>query len=98
MLPFCCCLLPSAAVLLLSVQARGSHLRVHFKNTRETAFALRKMELGKAKRYLEDVVARKRCVPFHRWGGQRQGTLGDGGGSFEGGQERQGVLPMNDVG
>jgi len=47
-------------------QARGSHLRVHFKNTRETAFALRKMELGKAKRYLEDVLAHKRCVPFHR--------------------------------
>jgi large subunit ribosomal protein L17e len=39
---------------------------VHFKNTRETAFALRKMELNKAKAYLEDVVARKRCVPFHR--------------------------------
>jgi large subunit ribosomal protein L17e len=47
-------------------QARGSHLRVHFKNTRETAFRLRRMELVKAKTYLEDVMARKRCVPFHR--------------------------------
>lgn len=53
-------------VLLLLLQARGGHLRVHFKNTRETAFALRKMDLSKAKRYLEDVVERKRCIPFHR--------------------------------
>jgi hypothetical protein len=71
--------------LLLLLQARGSHLRVHFKNTRETAFALRKMELGKAKRYLEDVVARKRCVPFHRcdWqsvGPAVGGAVGGGGG------------------
>jgi len=51
------------------LQARGSDLRVHFKNTRETAFALRKMELQKAKRYLEDVLARKRCIPFHRFTG-----------------------------
>jgi ribosomal protein uL22 len=39
------------------------------KNTRETAFALRKMQLQKAKRYLEDVIARKRCIPFHRYTG-----------------------------
>ena len=50
-------------------QARGSDLRVHFKNTRETAFALRKMNLQKAKRYLEDVLGRKRCIPFHRFTG-----------------------------
>jgi large subunit ribosomal protein L17e len=52
-----------------SCKARGSDLRVHFKNTRESAFALRKMDLQKAKRYLEDVVARKRCIPFHRFTG-----------------------------
>ena len=51
------------------LQAAGRDLRVHFKNTRETAFALRKMELGKAKRYLKDVLDRKRCVPFHRFTG-----------------------------
>jgi large subunit ribosomal protein L17e len=50
-------------------QARGSDLRVHFKNTRETAFALRHKSLNKAKRYLEDVIARKRVVPFHRFTG-----------------------------
>lgn len=27
------------------------------------------MDLQKAKRYLEDVVARKRCIPFHRFTG-----------------------------
>ncbi len=51
------------------VQARGSDLRVHFKNTRESAMALRKMELNKAKRYLEDVLAHKRVIPFHRFCG-----------------------------
>jgi ribosomal protein L22 len=50
-------------------QAAGRDLRVHFKNTRETAFALRKMPLAKAKRYLSDVVERKRCIPFHRYTG-----------------------------
>jgi large subunit ribosomal protein L17e len=58
--------LPSFVVLF---QARGSDLRVHFKNTREAAFALRKMDLGKAKSYLEAVIAGKRCVPFHRFNG-----------------------------
>ncbi|GBF96770.1 60S ribosomal protein L17 [Raphidocelis subcapitata] len=52
-----------------SAKAAGRDLRVHFKNTRETAFALRKMTLAKAKRYLSDVVARKRCIPFHRYTG-----------------------------
>ncbi|EIE22013.1 ribosomal protein L17 component of cytosolic 80S ribosome and 60S large subunit [Coccomyxa subellipsoidea C-169] len=52
-----------------AVKARGSDLRVHFKNTRESAMALRKMELNKAKRYLEDVLAHKRVIPFHRFCG-----------------------------
>jgi hypothetical protein len=50
-------------------QARGSDLRVHFKNTREAAFAVKGMELNKAKRYLEDVLGFKRCVPFRRYNG-----------------------------
>ncbi|KAJ6796025.1 60S ribosomal protein L17 [Iris pallida] len=32
-----------------SSKVMGQNLRVHFKNTRETAFALRKMPLVKAK-------------------------------------------------
>ncbi len=53
----------------LAAQARGSDLRVHFKNTRETAFAIKKMSLNKAKKYLEDVVDRKRAIPFRRYTG-----------------------------
>ena len=42
---------------------------MHFKNTRESAMALRDMELGKAKRYLEDVLGHKRAIPFRRFCG-----------------------------
>ena len=34
------------------------------QNTRETAHALRKMPLIKAKRYLEDVLVHKQAIPF----------------------------------
>ena len=51
------------------MQARGSDLRVHFKNTRETAFAIRRKGLQAAKKYLEDVLLRKRCIPFRRFSG-----------------------------
>ncbi|KAK8485538.1 hypothetical protein V6N11_026914 [Hibiscus sabdariffa] len=50
-----------------SCKARGSDLRVHFKNTRETAFAIKKLPLVKAKRYLEDVMAHKQAIPFRRF-------------------------------
>ncbi|KAJ4973824.1 hypothetical protein NE237_006998 [Protea cynaroides] len=50
-----------------SCKARGSDLRVHFKNTRETAHAIRKLPLAKAKRYLEDVLAHKQAIPFRRF-------------------------------
>eukprot|EP00899_Mesostigma_viride_P016356 jgi/Mesvir1/24721/Mv21991-RA.1 len=52
-----------------SAKARGSNLRVHFKNTRETAQAIKGLELSKAKEYLEAVLAHKRCVPFRRYCG-----------------------------
>ncbi|KAJ6849656.1 60S ribosomal protein L17 [Iris pallida] len=50
-----------------SSKAMGQNLRVHFKNTRETAFAIRKLPLVKAKRYLEDVIAHKQAIPFRRF-------------------------------
>ncbi|KAL0800166.1 hypothetical protein Bca101_055341 [Brassica carinata] len=50
-----------------SCKARGADLRVHFKNTRETAHAIRKLPLIKAKRYLEDVIAHKQAIPFTRF-------------------------------
>ncbi|PWA85226.1 ribosomal protein L22/L17 [Artemisia annua] len=37
------------------------------ENTRETAHALYKMPLIKAKRYLEDVLAHKQAIPFTRF-------------------------------
>ena len=52
-----------------SCKARGSDLRVHFKNMRETAMAIKKMGLEQAKAYLEDVIAMRRCVVFRRYCG-----------------------------
>jgi len=49
-----------------SVKARASNLRVHYKNTHETAMALQGMELKKAQRYLEDVIAHKDAIPFFK--------------------------------
>ncbi|XP_027153263.1 60S ribosomal protein L17-2-like [Coffea eugenioides] len=39
------------------------------QNTRETAHAIRKLPLAKAKRYLEDVLAHKQAIPFTRFCG-----------------------------
>merc|ERR1739848_924692 len=52
-----------------SAKARGSDLRVHFKNTRESAMAIKKMGLIQAKQYLEDVLAHKRVIVFRRFCG-----------------------------
>merc|ERR1711881_649575 len=50
-----------------SCKSRGKYIRVHFKNTRETAKMIKGMNLRKAQRYLKDVVEHKRCVPFIRF-------------------------------
>lgn len=42
---------------------------VSFQNTRETAHAIRKLPLAKAKRYLEDVLVHKQAIPFRRFCG-----------------------------
>jgi len=52
-----------------SAKARGSYLRVHFKNTRETAQAIKKMPLKRAMRYLKNVMGKKEIVPFRRFSG-----------------------------
>ena len=49
-----------------SCKSRGSNLHVHFKNTRETAQAIKGMHIRKATKYLKDVTLKKQCVPFHR--------------------------------
>eukprot|EP00922_Rhytidocystis_sp_ex-Travisia-forbesii_P020984 GHVS01030799.1.p1 GENE.GHVS01030799.1~~GHVS01030799.1.p1 ORF type:complete len:202 (+),score=15.00 GHVS01030799.1:88-693(+) len=52
-----------------SCKALGPDLRVHFKNTYETAQAIKRMSLRKAQEYLEDVIEHKRCVPFRKFTG-----------------------------
>ncbi|ESO01123.1 hypothetical protein HELRODRAFT_157283 [Helobdella robusta] len=52
-----------------SAKARGSHLRVHFKNTRETAQNIKHMHLRRAVAYLKNVIDHKECVPFRRFTG-----------------------------
>eukprot|EP00455_Lapot_gusevi_P012371 TRINITY_DN1582_c0_g1_i2.p1 TRINITY_DN1582_c0_g1~~TRINITY_DN1582_c0_g1_i2.p1 ORF type:complete len:195 (+),score=83.28 TRINITY_DN1582_c0_g1_i2:75-659(+) len=50
-------------------KARGSYLRVHFKNTVETANAIKGYPLKKAQKYLNDVIAHKDIIPFRRFTG-----------------------------
>jgi len=52
-----------------SCKARGAYLRVHFKNTRETANAIRRMTVRRANRYLKNVINKKEIVPFKRYNG-----------------------------
>merc|ERR1712168_1382188 len=52
-----------------TAKARGSNLRVHFKNTRETAQAIKKMPLHRATRYLKNVIVQKEIIPFRRFMG-----------------------------
>jgi large subunit ribosomal protein L17e len=52
-----------------SCKARGSDLRVHFKNTHETARAVKHMPLKRAIRFLENVKEKKEIVPFRRFKG-----------------------------
>lgn len=52
-----------------SAFARGAYLRVHFKNTREAAAALKGLKLKKALKYLENVKEKAECIPFRRFAG-----------------------------
>merc|ERR1712223_1970776 len=52
-----------------AAKARGSNLRVHFKNTRETAQAIKKMPLHRATAYLKNVIEQKEIIPFRRFMG-----------------------------
>ncbi|KAL4843497.1 hypothetical protein H8958_014278, partial [Nasalis larvatus] len=59
-----------------SCKSRGSNLRVHFKNTRETAQAIKGMHIRKATKHLKDVTLQKQCVPFRRYNEQWGWTQG----------------------
>lgn len=52
-----------------SARARGSYLRVSFKNTRETAQAINGWKLQRAVRYLQNVQEKKEAVPMRRYAG-----------------------------
>ncbi len=44
-------------------------MRAHYKNTFETANAVKGLKLKKAIRYIEDVLEHKQCVPYKRYTG-----------------------------
>lgn len=52
-----------------SARARGSYLRVSYKNTRETAQAINGWKLGRALTYLENVKGHAEAVPMRRYAG-----------------------------
>merc|ERR1711982_197430 len=52
-----------------SAKAMGSNLRVYFKNTRETAQAIKAMGLHRATKYLKNVISQKEIIPFMRFMG-----------------------------
>lgn len=49
--------------------AKAKDIRVHFKNTYETAKAIKGMLLHKAQAYLTQVLDHERCVPFTKYDG-----------------------------
>ncbi|ELP90782.1 60S ribosomal protein L17, putative [Entamoeba invadens IP1] len=49
--------------------ARGDDLKVHFKNTLNTAAAIKGMKVTRAQAYLNNVLKRKECVPFRKHNG-----------------------------
>ncbi|KAH1175045.1 hypothetical protein KIL84_021459 [Mauremys mutica] len=52
-----------------SCKSRRSNLRVHLKNTRETAQAIEGVRIWKATKYLKDVTLKMQGVPFHPYNG-----------------------------
>merc|ERR1711915_941892 len=52
-----------------SCKAKGSNLRCSFKNTCETANAIKKMTLARSVRFLKNVMNKKECVPFRVFNG-----------------------------
>ncbi|KAF0852644.1 60S large subunit ribosomal protein uL22 (rpL17) [Andalucia godoyi] len=52
-----------------TAKTRGSDVRVHFKNTRETANAVKGLSYRRAVAFLENVLAHKECVPYTRFNG-----------------------------
>jgi large subunit ribosomal protein L17e len=60
-----------------SARARGSYLRVSYKNTREAAQAISGWKLERALQYLENVKNHLEAVPMRRYAGST-GRTGQG--------------------
>ena len=59
-----------------TVKASGREIRVSHKHAREVCHALKGMMLTKAKTYLQDVMEKKKAIPFKRYNkkaGHRKG-------------------------
>lgn len=52
-----------------AAKARGNHLRVHFKHTREIGQAIKGMKLARAQKYLKEVLEFKSAIPFTKYKG-----------------------------
>jgi large subunit ribosomal protein L22 len=68
-----------------TVKASGRELRVSHKAAREVCRSIKGMTLTKAKQYLEDVIAKKKPVPYRRFrkkAGHRHGLVGAFAGKY----------------
>lgn len=52
-----------------AAKARGTHLRIHFKHTREIGEAIKGLVVSKAKAYLENVLTYKDAIPCTKYTG-----------------------------
>jgi len=52
-----------------TAKSRGSHLRIHFKHCREILHHIKGMQVNKAQKFMDDVLAFKTCVPFRKYTG-----------------------------
>lgn len=52
-----------------AVKARGTHLRIHYKHTREIGQAIKGKSLDKAQAYLENVLTYKEAIPYTKYTG-----------------------------
>ena len=53
----------------IAAKAKGTHLRIHFKHTREIGEAIKGKTIAKATAYLKDVLAFKEAIPFTKYTG-----------------------------
>ena len=79
-----------------SALAQVSDLTCHFKNTFETANAIKGMTLRKAQQYYRQVLAKTRCVPFKRYNRKigRTGQAKEFSGATKGRWPRKSVVAI----